>query len=48
MNHNHMKKQGGFIRHMITEIRESILVEIIGSIITFIPRLIIRFISNLF
>lgn len=48
MNHNQKKKQGGIIRDMVTEIRESILVEIIGGIVTFIPRLIIRVVSNLF
>ncbi|EPD51021.1 hypothetical protein HMPREF1210_02212 [Paenisporosarcina sp. HGH0030] len=50
MKNNPRKKEMVFKRHgqMDREIRDSILIEIILGILTFIPRLIIRVVRNLF
>lgn len=41
------KSQEGFFKNILNEIRNSILFELIWSILLFIPRMIIRLIRNI-
>lgn len=42
------KSQEGFFKNILNEIRNSILFELIWSILLFIPRMIIRLIKNIY
>ncbi|MEK4715148.1 MULTISPECIES: hypothetical protein [Sporosarcina] len=42
------KSQEGFLKNILNEIQNSILFELIWSILLFIPRMIIRLIKNIY
>ena len=42
------KKKEGIVKAIVVEIRDSVLFEVAWRILFFIPRMIIRFILNLF
>ncbi|WP_161487581.1 hypothetical protein [Paenisporosarcina indica] len=42
----HEKKNDGIIKVIFGEIRESVFLEVVGQIILFIPKMIIRIIRN--
>lgn len=48
MKKEQKKRQDGFFKDIIIEIRDSILFELIWNIIIFIPRMMFRIIKNIF
>jgi hypothetical protein len=48
MNTKQTQKRVGWFKSILMEIRDSILIEIIGNILMYIPRLLFRIIKNIF
>jgi hypothetical protein len=47
MKNENQKMKDGFFKGVLTEIRDSILIEVAWNILMFIPRMMIRLIKNI-
>jgi hypothetical protein len=48
MKKEQKKRKDGFFKDILIEIRDSILFEVLGNILMFIPRMLLRLLKNIF